>query len=242
MPTQKQILDMLRLITRYDAGCPKVRIGLPSDGGYVINDDFDGVDGVISIGINDEVGFDAHFANNGVKICQYDHTVDGPPDPHPNYKFRKVAWGINQSEGERTLSGMIEENGLSNCNNMILKFDAEGAEWPCLGTTDANVLNKFRIITGEFHDFSKIGSDNFFEIVNHVLRKLSFTHMVTHIHANNCASICAIKNIAIPDCLEISFLRKDRSSFSISHDPIPSDLDYPNHPDYPDIVMTPFGS
>ena len=232
---------MLRLLKRYDAKYPKIRIGVPKDGGYVINSDLTGIEGIVSLGIGDEASFDAFFAGYGNNVYQYDPTVDGPPESNILYHFRKLGWGVENGPTSRTLDAMLEENGISHCKDLILKFDVEGAEWPCLAATESSTLEKFRIITAEFHDFTKLENDSFFKTANHVFEKLARTHVVTHIHANNWGGIGLVKGVSIPDYLEISFLRKDRSTFTVSTDPIPSALDFPNRLDQPDYVLTPFG-
>src|SRR5271170_6043839 len=154
--SQNHILRLVRLIRHHDATIPKIRIGALGDGGYVINEDFDGVDGVISLGIGWDVSFDQYFADQGLRVFQYDPTVDGPPIPHPNFIFRKFAWTADDGPETRSLGGMIEENQLENCDDMILKFDVEGAEWSAFDSIDGTMLSRFRIITAEFHGFCEL--------------------------------------------------------------------------------------
>ncbi|MGX8009145.1 hypothetical protein ACVDG8_009075 [Mesorhizobium sp. ORM8.1] len=47
-------------------GVSKIRIGSQTDGGYVMLDDFVGVDGALSFGINDEDSWDVDIANRGL--------------------------------------------------------------------------------------------------------------------------------------------------------------------------------
>ena len=65
MPDQQNILRLLRMLRPYSASCPKIRIGALGDGGYVINDDLSGLDGLISIGIGTDASFDFALAKRG---------------------------------------------------------------------------------------------------------------------------------------------------------------------------------
>jgi len=239
--TQDHILKLLRLIRHHDAKIPKIRVGALQDGGYVINRDFDGIDGVVSIGIGGEVSFDLFFAERGLKVFQYDQTVDGPPVKHQNFIFRKLAWAAEDGPAARSLGSIIKENELADCHDLILKFDTEGAEWQAFDSIDGNLLDKFRIITAEFHDFCKLENPTVFAQMSRVFSLINQTHVATHIHANNTSRVALVFGVPLPDLLEISFLRRDRSQFTPSSEPIPSIFDRPNIPNRPDIVLTPFG-
>jgi hypothetical protein len=63
---------------------------------------------------------------------------------------------------------------------------------------------------------------------------------VVHLHANNCCGFSLIEGVPVPAVLELTLLRKDRSTFSPCDDPIPGPLDYPNMNDRPDLVLRSF--
>ena len=50
---------------------------------------------------------------------------------------------------------MLKENGYLNEKNMILKIDAEGAEWNALNDVPEEVLSQFKYLLLELH-FLKI--------------------------------------------------------------------------------------
>ena len=242
MPTQKHILYLLELLRRYDASIPKVRIGALGDGGYVLNDDLENIDGVLSLGIGGEVSFDLHFANNNIKVYQYDPTVEGPPITHPNFVFRKLWWDKEDGPESRSLATMIDENGLGSSTNLVLKFDVEGAEWRAMESVTPEILSKFRVIVTELHDFCHLSAPAMYVYIGNILRLLTTHHMVTHIHPNNSNPVIPVFGIPMPNVMEVSFLRKDRAEFVRSTAPIPSELDYPNAKNYPDIVLTGFSN
>jgi hypothetical protein len=198
--------------------------------------------GVISIGIGRDVSFDQFFAQRQLKVFQYDHAVSGPPVQNPNFVFRRVAWASSDGAETRSLGGMIAENGLSDCRNMILKFDTEGAEWAAFDGIDSDTLERFRIIAAEFHGFHRLEDTNLLSRMSRVFSLINQSHIVTHVHANNSGPVQLVFGVPMPALLEISFLRRDRARFAPSAAPIPSVFDYPNAPGRPEIILTPFSA
>lgn len=70
------------------------------------------------------------------------------------------------------------------------------------------------------------------------LKRLRPTHEVVRVHANNYAPVESFKGIRIPSVLEISYLRKTRTSFRISEETLPAAADVPNDPSRPEIEMS----
>ena len=230
------------MLQPYTASIPKTRVGALTDGGYVVNDDLAGLDGVVSIGIGNEVSFDMELAQLGAPVFQYDPTVDRPPLAHPRFAFRKLGWAKYDSETTRSLATMLSENQAPpDSRDLLLKFDVEDAEWGALDGLDPGLLDRFRIIVGEFHWLQRLRDDAFFEIAWRTFSLLTRHHVVTHLHANNTTGAEMVEGLFIPRLLEISLLRRDRATFTRSLDPIPSALDRPNNPALPDIVLSPFG-
>jgi hypothetical protein len=240
MPDQQNILRLLRMLKTSSASRPKIRLGAPGDGGYVINDDLSGLDGVVSLGIGTDVSFDLALAEQGLPIFQYDPTVERPPIEHPRFAFRKLGWARYDSEGARSLDTIIAENNLNQCNDLILKFDVEDSEWDAFQSVNARTLSRFRIIVGEFHWLGRVHNPVVFEIMWNTFSKLTEHHVPTHLHPNNFGGVVLIEGIVIPQLLEITFLRRDRSNFTAERHPIPTALDYRNIPGTPELVLTPF--
>lgn len=80
MPVEPNTNSILKLLTALSPKkcdtLSKVRVGLSADGGYVLPDDFDGVQGMLSIGVGPDVSFDHALAQKGIPSYQYDHTVE----------------------------------------------------------------------------------------------------------------------------------------------------------------------
>jgi hypothetical protein len=240
MTDQQSILQLLRMLKPHMTKAPKIRIGSRGDGGYVINDDLIGLGGLISLGVGNDVSFDWALAERGLPVFQYDPTVDEPPTQHPNFVFRKLAWARNDSENARSIVTMLHENEISGSDELILKFDVEGAEWDALQSVTPDMIQRFRIIVGEFHWLDNIIHLDHFGTIRQVLSLLTKNHVATHLHANNCCGVALVEGVVVPRLLEVSFLRRDRGAFIERPQSIPSDLDGCNIPGRPELVLTPF--
>jgi len=239
-PIQREILDVLAMVRPYDAAIPKIRVGGPFDGGYVINDDLEGMGTALCLGVGNDVSFDLDLAQRGIHVIQYDPNVGELPQQHPLFHFRKMAWGDVTEGNARTLGAILAADGLQNEHDMLLKFDVEGAEWNALMATRADLLAKFRIITAEFHCLESIGIPAVRKQMRHAFALLTENHVPTHIHPNSTQGVVLIEGIVVPKLLEVSFLRSDRSPFIPSIAPIPGPLDAANADGAPDMVLTPF--
>lgn len=215
----------------------KVRVGLSADGGYVLPDDFEGVQGMLSIGVGPDVSFDHALASKGIPSYQYDHTVEKNPIDHELFHFHKQGWGTETSGEFVSLDDMLAHNKLLGQNELILKFDVEGAEWDAFASVSIETLSKFRLIVCELHDFTQLYDAGFFAKVQDVITKLTHNHTCVHTHANNYGGISLLHGMAMPRVMEFSFIRNDRDSFNPSFDPIPGPLDIPNNPNEPDYVL-----
>ena len=240
MSMQSEIISVVKMLTPFDPEMKKIRIGSLGDGGYVLPDDLEQIDKVLSIGIGNEDSFDLHFAQKNIPIYQYDHTVESAVSQHKSYQFHKIGWGPNDIENMRTLETMIKIHDLSNSNNGILKFDTEGAEWDCMPNINNELLKYFRIIVCELHGLSSIGNTNHRETVRKTLQILTQNHTLVHLHANNCCGLSVVEGIPLPAVVELTLLRNDRSKFTYSKTQIPGPLDFPNMNDRPDLILTPF--
>ena len=238
---QVETSSILKLLTRLSPkNCKKlskVRVGLSADGGYVLPDDFDGVQGMLSIGVGPDVSFDYALAQKEIPSYQYDHTVEKNPIDHELFHFHKQGWAAETSGEFVSLEDMLAHNNLSNKKELILKFDVEGAEWDAFSSISVEMLSKFRLIVCELHDFTQLYDASFFAKVQDVIMKLTHGHTCVHMHANNYGGISLLQGIAMPRVMEFSFIRNDRDTFSRSFDPIPGPLDIPNNPNEPDYVL-----
>lgn len=229
------LLSLIRPAT--PVGLSKVRIGNPhGDGGYVMLDDWEDVVGAVSIGIGGDVSWDLAIAERGIDVFQYDHTVPCPPISHPRFRFHSIGIGPDDSADSRlrSLEQIVGDIPLD--GDLILKMDVEGTEWATLPTAHSPVMHRFAQIVIEAHE-PLAGSDaNRLHNLG-VLSTLRRTHEVVHVHANNYAPVESFAGVRVPSVLEITYLRKTRTSFRTSNEPLPAAEDVPNDPSRPEIEM-----
>jgi hypothetical protein len=95
------VKEMMRLLRPYAAiGFHKARFGSARDGGYVLLDDFRGIDTAFSFGIEQNASWDLDIAEKGLTVYQFDHTVDAPITDHPHLIFTRKK--ISTEEGPET--------------------------------------------------------------------------------------------------------------------------------------------
>ena len=72
-----------------------------------------------------------------------------------------------------------------------------------------------------------------------LVRKLAETHLLVHLHPNNCCGTRNIGGIDVPNVFEATLIRKSdvTTGLKLSHDPVPSALDRINVPARPDIRL-----
>ena len=224
----------------YESKYPKVRIGSENDGGYVMVDNLD-YDCIISCGIADDINFEKEIMNKYTSIpCYcYDGTIEKLPEESDRMIFIKKNIASYESDRTTTLLDIFEKY-----NNILLKMDIETFEYRWIDMMPLDKLYKIKQIVIEFHfPFT----DTFFPHldvplpVNNkmgVLEKLSKTHILVHLHANNCCGTTIYQEIIVPNVFECTYVRNDiQSKDTRSTERIPSNLDRPNVPGS-DIQLT----
>lgn len=236
MVTQGDILKLVGILTPRKSRFEKIRVGDNCDGGYVVDSVLSSVDGVISIGIGWQVSFDMYFANRGINVFQYDHTIPGAPVIHPHLHWKSIGWG--NGDGLESLDQMYRGSGLSGKSDLVLKFDVEGAEWDCLSAIKPELLRKFKVIVCELHGFFHLEDQQHFKKVMSALELLTAEHTVTHIHPNNCRQLKCVLGVPLPTALEVTLLRNDLGPFENAGEKIPGDLDFRNDPSQPEAILS----
>lgn len=207
-------MNLKRLLTPYQTPFTKVRMGRNADGGYVLLDEITTLtSAVYSYGIGTETSCEETFADRGMTVWMYDHTIDALPFSHPNFIFHKEPF-------DETFMRDVREAGKTNSDRIVLKIDVEGAEYDGLLLCPDPFWDHFAQIVIELHGLT---SDN--KAAGYLLIRLTQHYHVIHLHANNYGAI----NDGLPNTLEVTLLRKD---FPINCQetapyPIPG-LDFPN--------------
>ena len=75
--TQREIREILSLLRPCTIqGLDKARFGSAHDSGYILLDDFRGVDTAFSLGVEHDASWDSDVAKRRINVYQFDHTVD----------------------------------------------------------------------------------------------------------------------------------------------------------------------
>ena len=191
-------------------GKNKLRIGVNSDGGYILLNDFENIKIAYSFGIGNELSFEKELADKNIDVFMFDHTIEALPFTNPKFHWNKI--GITYKKGEnnntKTLNEILEGNGHTKEKDMILKLDIEGCEWNILNEMNPDVLIQFKYIVIEFH-FEDVSASKYQE----VFKKLNQTHQIFHLHCNNCCPIINFDGYNLCSSLEISFLIREKNTF-----------------------------
>jgi hypothetical protein len=237
----ERIHSVLALLTPvFVEGVPKVRIGRDLDGGYVMLDDLREIAAAISLGISDDVSWDIDIAKRAIRVLQFDPMVPAPPQSHELFEFEPL-WIVPRDQpGGISLNTIVQTRLAAVDGALLLKIDIEGSEWDVILATDADVLRRFKQIVVEFHDLDQLGEEQFGSRARDVFTKMASTHLVTHIHGNNCANFANVGNIMVPQSLEVSFAARSSYEASTNSDLFPTLLDRPNQPGRADLYLGQF--
>ena len=243
LPEYRRVREVTQLLkaSRVE-GIPFTRFGSEADGGYVMLDSLrpPEVMAGYSIGIGTEISWDLAVAKRGIELVLYDHTVAGPPQTVPGARFvRQGICGTAAAPGRRTLAEMIADNGHEGRSDLVLKMDAEGAEWEVLDEVRSDTLGQFAQIAIEFHRMAKVLHAQGHAEVVAAISKLAHTHVPVHAHGNNCRLPVWIGDLVLPDVLEVSWVRRADYEGRIvpRTESFPTDDDRPNLAHRPDLFL-----
>ena len=232
-----RLSELLRIFPVKNKLC---RIGKHGDGGYIMPDVFRNGGIAYSFGINDDVSWDEDMAERGYEVYMYDHTIDSLPYEREEFHFHRC--GImnvaHVSPPLETLENLLQYNSHMDVNNMILKMDVEGAEWEILADMNVNILARFDQIALEYHGLLAADEEKE-KLVFSALSKINSTHKLIHLHGNNMGTSIRLCDRCFPDALEATYVRKGLPSIIWSNAEVnlPIDIDEPNDPHRPDLIL-----
>lgn len=214
----------------------KIRLGEKADGGYVIGELDDGYDCYISCGVATEESFSRDFINffkmSKDNCYAFDGTIEKYPDGYTdNIQFIR--------KNIATFTDITHSNlryFTNTYNNIFLKMDIEGGEYPWLSFVTEQALTKFKQIVIELHGLTGDGWGTRYKDKLPCLEKLAKTHYIIHAHGNNYSPV--VNNI--PDVIELTYINKN--CFKVVPEKnklrLPNQyLDFPNNPEKPDIDL-----
>lgn len=234
--------ELLSSLSPVETDHELIRLGPYQDGGYLIPDDFAGIQACFSPGVSTESRFEQACAQRGMDVFMIDGSISSPTLSHPLFRFESSFLSSVPSHDSVTLEDWVASSITESTDDLLLQMDIEGAEWEVILSTPLCLLKRFRIIVIEFHGIAKLWNSDFFSLANKAFRKILHSHTCVHIHPNNChpnssiQSICR-KGLVLPDLLEMTFLRNDRFSYRAFAQSFPHRLDCDNSPSCPKLVL-----
>ncbi len=239
--TQRTALAILKMVEPMQViGFDKIRVGGDGDGGYVMIDDFGGVDAAYSLGIKDDVRWDLEIAKKGIEVYQYDHTIDALPATHKNFHWFKTGISAKPAEGYDSLPNLMALNGHAKSRNLLLKCDIEGYEWDMFAAMTPAQLAQFSQIVVEFHGFHELGKSRFAKTVKTAFANLAVNHRLVHVHGNNNTPMAIVGNLPMPVTMEMNFVRLVGKTMVPSQETFPTKLDTPCWPHRADLSLGTF--
>ncbi len=232
MPTTFEMRQALHQLCPHNTTpkLPKIRLVPPHDGGYVIIDDLETVDTLLSFGIGGNIDFEYEMTMRGIKtVIMCDHTIESLPREHPSFVWHKRAVSGTESENTVTIESLIKSHNLHNHRSLFLKCDIEDTEWEVIENTPSSVWEQFSQLVFEFHFFEWMRDPERLERMRNCWSKLSQTHACVHVHGNTHGPLQLVNGISIPQCLEITYLRRDRADLVPSWEIFPTSVDTTNH-------------
>jgi hypothetical protein len=232
---QKLAQSLHPVITKYEL----LRIGKNSDGGYLIPNDLEDIAACFSPGVEQNSSFELDLqSKTGIPSHLADLSVDGPPSNFTPKSFIKKFLGPINTDTHITLAKWIEDQQEHlHDQDLLLQMDIEGDEYTTILATSDEVLNKFRIIVLELHHIESWANPYVFSIVEVFFKKLLNNFHIVHNHPNNHGKLLNLNGFVVPQFMEMTFLRKDRSPIEGYSNEFPHALDRPCYAGHPEIAL-----
>lgn len=235
--TSEEIKTLIKTLRPIETSKSLIRVGPDSDGGYLLPDDLSNIAKCFSPGVNKESGFEKYCSNMGMSVFMADGSVEKPVLEDKNFYFTKKYIGATSNENFLTMNDWVSKHSNNN-EETLIQMDIEGYEYEVLLSTDPIILNNCRILIVEFHHLDQLWNKMFFNLARSVFEKILETHMVVHLHPNNCCGVENLNSIEIPKVMEFTFYNKRYIDKSCLTKNIPHILDRCNVPNKPRINLS----
>ncbi len=215
------------------------RLGtLDGDGGYLVPDCLEGIQGLFSAGISDNCDFEIDFARLLAKpVYMLDPSIRKPPRNNSLFRFQASFLQGESNQIGVSLDDWVTQSECS-AGDLLLSVDIEGSEFQVFAGATRNVLNRFRIIVLEIHSLEEMASNAGFDRLRELMDKLLANHVIVHAHGNNVGGIWTFPNgVNVPSGIEITLLRKDFVGPQGGTEWVPSLLDQKCDPSRPEVEL-----
>jgi len=231
-------IDTMSACAPIDCGHELVRLGGPADGGYLVPNDLDGVLALFSPGVAESSSFELEFARRGTPCFLADRSVPGPQLNHPLFHFTQKHLGTFNDSQTMRLDDWVNAHSPGS-GDLVLQMDIEGAEYGVLSDCSDELIQRFRIIVIELHHCARIVRPWCNQPIITLLKRLTKSHAVVHLHANNQAPPRRWLGMRLHPLLEFTFLRRDRLKGQGCAVSLPHELDRANIPDKREWALDP---
>lgn len=237
-PKHFKLMRKLLAVKPLASGGTYIRVGNENAGGYVMLDNFKGIEKAYSFGIDSNVSWDRDIVVKGIGCYMFDHTIEGLPEEHPMFHWTKIGVaGTDMPERNLlSLETILRNHGDIANKNMILKLDVEGDEWDCINSTPSELLDNFDQIVLEIHG---IFDDTNVGIVN-ALEKLRQTHQPVWVHPNNYTWMETMDGVTLTLCMEMLYLNRHNYAFGEGKVVFPWEIDSPCARGLPEVKLGEF--
>ena len=201
----QKVLEFLR---PYSNGHSLIRVGGQNDGGYLIPNDLENIEVCISLGVGKMIDFELDLWNKfGIKSYLYDGSVDAPKNLIPELIFSKKFISSFQSTSHISLQDVLHKDLAFVKGDLLAQIDIESNEYALLASLSSEDLNRFRIITIEFHNLYKWLNKDFYAIMlESIFPKFLDLFDLVHAHPNNYGREFQYKKITIPNIISAYLL------------------------------------
>ena len=231
------VREFLRKLKPYETDKKLVRMGGPTDGGYLVPDDLDGIEYCFSPGVADNARFESDLAKRGIRSFLADYSVDRSPVESEMLHFEKKYLGAVNNDSFMTLETWVEKSLPNHSRDLILQMDIEGSEYDVMVETPEIVWKKFRIVVIEFHGLHTVFNRYGLKLFSCCFQKMLNHFEVVHVHPNNVAIPVRRGDLEVPAVMEMTFLRKDRVLWRKESTLFPHPLDRRNCPGKRDVIL-----
>lgn len=234
----REFVELLRMLRPKFNGWDLIRVGGEFDGGYLVPNDFEGIEYCFSPGSDLLWKFENDLAvNYGIRSFICDREDKKPQDLTPLQDF-SAGWLGPATRGKDFISlGDWMQKKLS-AGDKILQMDIEGSEYLCLLSMSDKDLLSFRIMAIEFHFLESFKNRWAYEnIYKPLFERLLENFTIVHTHANNCCGNFSYRSVKFPRVLEVTFHRNDRLRAELLSAVQPNTLDSRNVPGLPELEI-----
>lgn len=223
-----------------DNGHALVRIGPNGDGGYVLPDDFEGINYCFSPGSDLLWEFEREIGDRFKIVSHICDSLDKKPENLGELQVYNESWLGPFTSGKYTsLADWIRSSiDISKSGDWLLQIDIEGAEYLSLLAVPEDILLRFRVIILEAHSLDALMNRfSFEEFLSPFFQRLMKDFDLVHLHGNNCCGLWEYEGIQYPRIAEFTWHRKDRRLTNPVATQVKTELDFKNLPSKNDLIF-----